>query len=101
MVRARQCHILAAIRLGRLQMIPNSAGETTTTGEHATVLGASMAGLLAARVLADFYARVTVVERVNWAGLNRSGNPTRCNISDFSRSRTAKPTLAPSSDGSM
>jgi 2-polyprenyl-6-methoxyphenol hydroxylase-like FAD-dependent oxidoreductase len=32
-------------------------------GEHAVVLGASMGGLVAARVLADFYARVTVVER--------------------------------------
>src|SRR5271169_2100538 len=32
-------------------------------GEHAVVLGASMGGLLAARVLADFYANVTVVER--------------------------------------
>ncbi|MFZ1177473.1 MAG: FAD-dependent monooxygenase [Mycobacterium sp.] len=32
-------------------------------GDHAVVLGASMAGLLAARVLADFYDRVTVVER--------------------------------------
>lgn len=32
-------------------------------GEHAVVLGASMAGLLAARVLADSYDRVTVVER--------------------------------------
>src|SRR3954453_9083269 len=31
-------------------------------GEHAVVLGASMAGLLTARVLADFYARVTLVE---------------------------------------
>jgi phytoene dehydrogenase-like protein len=31
--------------------------------EHAVVLGASMGGLLAARVLADFYERVTVVER--------------------------------------
>ncbi|MGH4001279.1 MAG: FAD-dependent oxidoreductase, partial [Pseudonocardiaceae bacterium] len=34
-----------------------------TVGDHAVVLGASMAGLLAARVLADAYARVTVVER--------------------------------------
>lgn len=33
------------------------------TGEHAVVLGGSMAGLLAARVLADAYDRVTVVER--------------------------------------
>jgi 2-polyprenyl-6-methoxyphenol hydroxylase-like FAD-dependent oxidoreductase len=32
-------------------------------GEHAVVLGASMAGMLAARVLADFYPRVTVVDR--------------------------------------
>jgi 2-polyprenyl-6-methoxyphenol hydroxylase-like FAD-dependent oxidoreductase len=32
-------------------------------GNHAVVLGASMAGLLAARVLADAYERVTVVER--------------------------------------
>jgi 2-polyprenyl-6-methoxyphenol hydroxylase-like FAD-dependent oxidoreductase len=32
-------------------------------GEHAVVLGASMGGLVAARVLADFYDEVTVVER--------------------------------------
>ncbi|MGC2655764.1 MAG: 2-polyprenyl-6-methoxyphenol hydroxylase-like oxidoreductase [Mycobacterium sp.] len=32
-------------------------------GEHAVVLGASMGGLFAARVLADFYDRVTIVER--------------------------------------
>ncbi|MGA8209810.1 MAG: FAD-dependent monooxygenase [Nocardioidaceae bacterium] len=32
-------------------------------GEHAVVLGASMAGLMTARVLADRYERVTVVER--------------------------------------
>ncbi len=32
-------------------------------GEHAIVLGASMGGLLAARVLSDFYRTVTVVER--------------------------------------
>jgi hypothetical protein len=32
-------------------------------GEHAVVLGASMGGLLAARVLADFHHTVTVVER--------------------------------------
>lgn len=31
--------------------------------DHAIVLGASMAGLLAARVLSEFYRRVTVVER--------------------------------------
>ena len=32
-------------------------------GEHAIVIGASMAGLLAARALADSYERVTVVDR--------------------------------------
>jgi len=35
----------------------------TVLGEHAVVLGASMSGLLAARVLADHYRTVTVVER--------------------------------------
>lgn len=32
-------------------------------GERAIVLGASIGGLLAARVLADFFGTVTVVER--------------------------------------
>ena len=32
-------------------------------GEHAVVIGASMGGLLATRALADFYGRVTVLER--------------------------------------
>ena len=32
-------------------------------GDHAVVLGAGMAGLLAARVLADVYERVTIAER--------------------------------------
>jgi 2-polyprenyl-6-methoxyphenol hydroxylase-like FAD-dependent oxidoreductase len=35
----------------------------TTVGDHAVVLGASMAGLLTARVLTDAYDRVTLVER--------------------------------------
>lgn len=35
----------------------------TTIAEDAVVLGASIAGLLAARVLADAHARVTVIER--------------------------------------
>jgi 2-polyprenyl-6-methoxyphenol hydroxylase-like FAD-dependent oxidoreductase len=34
-----------------------------TIGEHAVVLGGSISGLLAARVLADRYERVTIVER--------------------------------------
>lgn len=46
-------------------------------GGHAVVLGASMAGLLAARVLAEHYARVTVVERdaMPPTGVNRRGVP--------------------------
>lgn len=45
--------------------------------EHAIVLGASMAGLLAARVLADEFERVTVVERDRLAETadNRRGVP--------------------------
>ena len=34
-----------------------------TVGSHAVVVGGSMAGLLTARVLADGYDRVTLVER--------------------------------------
>ena len=46
-------------------------------GEHAVVLGAGMAGLLAARVLADAYFRVTVVERdpLPETATNRRGVP--------------------------
>ena len=46
-------------------------------GGHAVVLGASMGGLLAARVLADFYETVTVVERDVLAddAVNRRGVP--------------------------
>ncbi len=46
-------------------------------GEHAVVLGASMGGLSAARVLADFYEAVTVVERdvLPEAAANRRGVP--------------------------
>jgi 2-polyprenyl-6-methoxyphenol hydroxylase-like FAD-dependent oxidoreductase len=36
---------------------------TPKIGDHAVVLGASMGGLLAARVLADAYQRVTIVDR--------------------------------------
>ena len=46
-------------------------------GDHALVLGASMGGLLAARVLADAYQRVTIVERDSLleSGLARKGVP--------------------------
>lgn len=46
-------------------------------GDHAVVLGASMGGLLAARVLADFYRTVTIVERdvLPNESVNRRGVP--------------------------
>jgi 2-polyprenyl-6-methoxyphenol hydroxylase-like FAD-dependent oxidoreductase len=46
-------------------------------GDHAVVLGASMGGLAAARVLADAYRRVTVVDRdlLPVPGVQRRGVP--------------------------
>ena len=46
-------------------------------GDHAVVLGASMAGLLAARTLSDFFETVTVVERdvLPDDAVNRRGVP--------------------------
>ena len=46
-------------------------------GDHAVVLGASMGGLTAARVLADAYGRVTVVDRdlLPAPGVQRRGVP--------------------------
>jgi 2-polyprenyl-6-methoxyphenol hydroxylase-like FAD-dependent oxidoreductase len=46
-------------------------------GDHAAVVGASMGGLLAARVLADAFRRVTIVERdrLPESGLDRKGVP--------------------------
>lgn len=49
----------------------------TMIGDHAVVLGASMAGLLAARVLSEAYAKVTVVDRDELPrhGAHRRGVP--------------------------
>jgi 2-polyprenyl-6-methoxyphenol hydroxylase-like FAD-dependent oxidoreductase len=49
----------------------------TTASGHAVVIGGSMAGLLAARVLADHYQRVTLIERDVFPGVgeNRKGVP--------------------------
>ena len=48
-------------------------------GEHAVVIGASMAGLLAARALSDFYSVVTVLERDQFpvSDIPRKGVPQR------------------------
>lgn len=47
------------------------------TSDHAIVFGASLAGLLTARVLAEFYKQVTVVERdaLPPVGQQRKGVP--------------------------
>jgi 2-polyprenyl-6-methoxyphenol hydroxylase-like FAD-dependent oxidoreductase len=47
------------------------------TGDHAVVMGASMAGLLAARVLAEAYRKVTVIDRdiLPEVGVHRRGVP--------------------------
>ena len=51
--------------------------EMRKIGDHAIVLGASMGGLLAARVLADFCRQVTIVERdpLPESGSGRKGVP--------------------------
>lgn len=48
-----------------------------TVGRHAVVIGASMAGLLTARVLAEAYDHVTIVERdiLPACGEHRRGVP--------------------------
>src|SRR4051812_38519801 len=64
---------------GTSVLAPSSRQEAAMRqiGEHAVVLGASMAGLLAARALTDAYKRVTVVERdmLPAAGEARKGVP--------------------------
>lgn len=49
----------------------------TRLGQHAVVIGASMGGLLAARVLADYFDAVTLLERDTFpeAGESRKGVP--------------------------
>lgn len=58
-------------------MKPDGRLAKTELGDHAVVLGASMGGLLAARVLADFYRTVTIVERdvLPNEPINRRGVP--------------------------
>jgi predicted NAD/FAD-dependent oxidoreductase len=55
--------MLDPIELGRPPVTAYSTARKAPIGKHAIALGASMAGLLAARVLGDFYTTVTVVER--------------------------------------
>ncbi|MER6910145.1 FAD-binding monooxygenase [Streptomyces sp. NPDC000594] len=47
----------------------------TKTGDHAVVLGGSIGGLLAARVLSDSYHRVTVIDRDDLTGSGMDPRP--------------------------
>lgn len=65
-----------------LDRLPTLAEKETVTGtpsgaNHAVVIGGSIAGLSAARVLADYFARVTIVERDHFPeeAEFRSGTP--------------------------
>lgn len=63
----------------------NNACSPDRVGEHAVVLGAGMAGLLAARVLSEFYESVTVVER-DWLPdypTDRKGVPQGRHVHNF------------------
>ena len=46
---------------------------TVIQGRHAVVLGGSMAGLLAARVLTDHFEKVTIVERDSYPETAKHG----------------------------
>lgn len=63
----------------------NDAESRDRLGEHAVVLGAGMAGLLAAQVLSEFYESVTVVER-DWLPdypTDRKGVPQGRHVHNF------------------
>jgi 2-polyprenyl-6-methoxyphenol hydroxylase-like FAD-dependent oxidoreductase len=65
-------------RLGAASPQPRKvAAMRSQLGDHAVVLGASMAGLLAARVLTDAYGQVTVLDRdqLPQIGTHRRGVP--------------------------
>jgi len=44
-------------------MSSKQPAQSTLDRHHAVVIGGSMAGLLAARVLSDHFAQVTIIER--------------------------------------
>ena len=57
-------------------MVSKQTESPQCAGQHAVVIGASMAGLLAARVLSDHYERVTLIERDRLEGMDaRKGVP--------------------------
>jgi flavin-dependent dehydrogenase len=54
---------------------PTRAPAQSASAASAIVLGASMGGLLAARVLADFYQTVTLIERDEQQRMNTCSRP--------------------------
>src|SRR5579859_1887063 len=65
------------LKIGDTYMRIKQAEKVELCGQHAVVIGASMAGLLAGRVLSDHFERVTIIER-DWlpAGVQaRKGVP--------------------------
>src|SRR5207248_3984879 len=54
---------LSNIEDWRNRMIIQQTEQSKLCGQHAVVIGASMAGLLAGRVLSDHFERVTIIER--------------------------------------
>ena len=58
-------------------MLPTETNPSSEVGTHAVVIGGSMAGLMAARVLSDHFERVTIVERDRFpeGTENRKGVP--------------------------
>ena len=65
---------------------------SVTNGSHAVVLGGSMAGLLAARVLTDHFEQVTIVERTLSGNSGAApGNSTSEPCSRFITSGPANP----------
>jgi heterodisulfide reductase subunit A-like polyferredoxin len=49
-------------------MSSKQPAQDTFDGHHAVVIGGSMAGLLAARVLSDHFEQVTIIERDQLTG---------------------------------
>jgi 2-polyprenyl-6-methoxyphenol hydroxylase-like FAD-dependent oxidoreductase len=58
--------VLGRPRLRKPRPSPRRSTRSRAVRQHAVVIGASMAGLLAARVLSETYERVTLLDRDTW-----------------------------------
>ena len=68
---------LVTFRPGRSRQGTHYDGVDGSDGQHAVVIGASIAGLCAARVLADFYDTVSVFDRDDLPDGPRTARPSR------------------------